>query len=891
MTSPSKTLQPFPETPSRHEMIGVLTPLLVGTYMSEVISGIANAADARGARIVVIQTLDQGVEGAEPPVRRSIRRLDYGDDLVGWPGDAEAMVPQFTLRAAWDRVVGFIVALNAVEPWYLHALREAGKPVVIISDEVRDFPCPVVRPDNRGGIIKAVTHLVGHGHRHIAFAGSLAQLDGRERRDAYREALASNGLDAGDDLFFKTVDNLEDGGEIAGRSMLAAGMPSTAVVAATDYNAIGIMRVLREAGLILPRDQAIVGFDDVDASSSVRPTLSTVHTSVEEAARTATNLLLDMVHGREVAAGRHLVPTEFVPRESCGCSAASTVEGLETPDELLPHSPRDRLRLRLERQLLGLDPPTAGQAAALDRAVDLIVRCVAPREAEPAPDGFHEAAQALSSVNPRSTAITATMACLRQYGREVTPRPGDTNGLARFERGINELAVELAQSLAQGEANVRAAFRREMSVRHRLSMSLLSSDEGDPRSLGWLSHTAARGGCLGLWSKGAAGESDSGLLDIAGLYIRDGGPLRLPAQARVEEFPPDALLEDLEWEPWEIAVLLPAKTSSMDLGLLALVTPVDTDQIKGYDRLFEEGALVSVSIEREVITERLRRSNADLATFSHAMAHDLRNPIATISMWSSVAQSQSSPGDDAGPVLQIVDQISEVARYANDLVTELLHYAELDRGDATSEPVNLNVAAGRALATVESAVAEQGATIETGELPTVRGRFAELELVLQNLIENSVKYHGGRSPRIRIDAARNGGSWTVRCRDNGEGVPVEVRERVFEPFVRGHASVPGSGLGLATCRRIVEGHGGRIWIESSGEAGTTIAFTLPASPDLKSATTSRSGLAATASSGASDAPPAAVSARSGHRPRAQPSSGRPRRPTRLPKSPARDVQG
>jgi signal transduction histidine kinase len=659
--------------------------------------------------------------------------------------------------------------------------------------------------------------------------------------------------------------------------MLAAGMPSTAVVTATDYNAIGIMKVLREAGLVLPRDQAIIGFDDVDASSSVRPTLSTVHTSVDECARTATSLLLDMLHGREVAAGRHLIPTVLVPRESCGCSAASAAEGLETPAELLARSPRDRLRLRLERQLLKWDPPTARQAVALDRAVDLIVRCVASGDAEPVPDGFHEAAQALSSVNPRSTAIRATMACLRQYGREMGAKPGDGDDPARREREINEFALEMAQSLAQGEADAHDALRRAISLRHRLSMSLLSGDEGDPRSLGWLSHTAARGACLGLWSKRAAGGSDSGLLDIAGSYVRGGGRMRLPAQARVEEFPPDALLEDLQWEPGEIAVILPARTSSMDLGLLAMITPVDTTRIRGYDRLFEEGALLSVCLEREVVTERLRRSNDDLAMFSHAMAHDLRNPLATISMWSSVARSQAGPGDDAGPILQIIDQIWEVARYADDLVTDLLHYADLDRGDATFEPVNLNVAAARALATVESVVAEQSATIDTGELPTIDGRFAELEVVFQNLVENSVKYHGARRPTIRIDAARDGGSWTVRCRDNGGGVPAAVRERVFEPFVRGHASVPGSGLGLATCRRIVEGHGGRIWIESTGDEGTTIAFTLPATPDGPIAGGTAGRHAATATAGGAETSPRSVSTGKGLRARKVPPSVRSRR--------------
>ncbi len=811
----------------------LLAPLLTGTYVSELISGVATAADAVGARLIVIQTLDSGVEGGDKPaIQRSTLPGGGEHERSGWPEGAEALVPQFTPRAAWDQVAGFLVVLNAVEPWYLRALREAGKHVVILNAEVEGFPCPVVRPDNRTGIIKAVSHLVGHGHRRIAFAGSIPQLDIRERLDAYRDALASNGLDVDDDLFFAATDNLEEGGEAAGRSMLAAGMPSTAVVVATDYNALGMMRVLREAGLILPRDQAIVGFDDVDEGSSVRPTLSTVHASHQDAGRTATNLLLDMLRGREVAAGPRLIPTVFVPRESCGCTAASTVGGLDTADELLPRSPRDRLRLRLERKLLGWDPPTVRQAAALDNAVDLIVRCVAPPAAEPSSDGFHEAAQALSFIGPHSTAIAATMACLREYGRELRAAPGgDGYSQVRVERCITELAVELSESLARAEVGARTALRRSVSLGHRLSISLLSSDEGGSRSLGWLSHTTARAGCLGLWPTGyATGERDMGRLDIVGSYARDGGQLRLPSQARIEEFPPDALLEDLQWEAGEIAVVLPVKTQSMDMGLLALMTPADPAQIKNYE-LFEEGALLSVSIEREVMTERLQRSNADLATFSHAMAHDLRNPLATIAMWASVAQMRAGPGEEAAPVRRVVEQIKEVAEYADELVSDLLHYAELDRKATSPEPVDLNLAVARVIATIGSSIAERGALIETGKLPTVPGRPMELDLVLQNLIENAIKYRGERRPRIRLDAVREGDAWKIRCRDNGQGIANDAREQVFEPFTRGLTSVPGSGLGLATCRRIVDAHGGHIWIAASGNVGTTVAFTLPAGPE------------------------------------------------------------
>ena len=825
------TQLPGKAKPGEHPRIGILSPLVAGGYANNLIAGVIAATRATGTRVVAIQTLDLAFEGPEQRLTQSRPRGSAEGDYLGWPPGIEALVPHFTARPAWDQVSGFLVVLNAVEPWYLQALRDAGKPVIMLSHAVESFPCPVVRADNRSGIIQAVDHLVDHGHRRIAFAGCLVQTDITERLSAYLEALASHGIEADHDLVFEATDNLEGGGEVAARAMLAAGMPSTAVVAATDYNALGIMRSLREAGLVLPRDQALVGFDDVPAASSSQPTLSTVHQSFEGVSRTAATLLLEMIRGIDVPNGSHLVPTVFMPRESCGCTAAATLSDSGESGSPEDGMARDRLLHRLERLLIGGEASTVQQMSALERAVDAIERGldVGSKARDPVPADVAEAASTLHSVNPRWTTISAVVACLQQYQRDLGKRVARGQSAARFQGGITEMAVELSRCVTQAAANARVALNETMTKDHELSVSFLSGTAGDPKSLDWLANTPARAGCLGLWAAAAGGHQggDGRLLDIAGSYLRGGGKLHLPAQSRMEAFPPDGLLDGIEGRPGELAIVFPTKTATLDLGLLAVVTPLRPAAEFERDRLFENNALLSVSLEREVMTERLRRSNADLATFSHAMAHDLRNPLATIAMWTSVARMRAGPGDDAGPVLQVVDQIKEVADDAMELVSDLLHYAELDRGDTALEPVDLNLAAARVMATIGSSIAQQGALIETGNLPTVPGRPGELQLVLQNLIGNAIKYRSDQPPRVRLDALREGEVWKIRCRDNGQGIPGSTREEVFEPFTRGQTSVPGSGLGLATCRRIVEGHGGRIWIASSGNLGTTVAFTLP----------------------------------------------------------------
>ena len=143
---------PAQAKPGEHPRIGILSPLVAGSYTRSLTAGVVTAARATGARVVAIQTLDLAFDGPEQRLTRSRPSGSAGGDYLGWPPGTEALVPHFTVRPAWDQVSGFLVVLNAVEPWYLQALRDAGKPVIMLSHEVEGFPCPVVRADNRSGI-------------------------------------------------------------------------------------------------------------------------------------------------------------------------------------------------------------------------------------------------------------------------------------------------------------------------------------------------------------------------------------------------------------------------------------------------------------------------------------------------------------------------------------------------------------------------------------------------------------------------------------------------------------------------------------------------------------------------------------------------------------------
>ena len=190
---------------------------------------------------------------------------------------------------------------------------------------------------------------------------------------------------------------------------------------------------------------------------------------------------------------------------------------------------------------------------------------------------------------------------------------------------------------------------------------------------------------------------------------------------------------------------------------------------------------------------------------------------------------------DAGEALEehtvvLLDRIVQGANRMQELVADLLDYARAGTQQTPSDVIGCEEALESALADLEAAISEGGVVVTHDELPLVRGDRVGLTEVFENLIGNAMKFHGPDVPVIHIGAERRGPDWCLWVRDNGIGIGSRFAERIFEPFRRLHtrAEYSGTGIGLAICRKIVERHGGRIWVESEPEKGSTFFFTLPA---------------------------------------------------------------
>ena len=246
-----------------------------------------------------------------------------------------------------------------------------------------------------------------------------------------------------------------------------------------------------------------------------------------------------------------------------------------------------------------------------------------------------------------------------------------------------------------------------------------------------------------------------------------------------------------------------------------------------------DGTVVGVSAVVHDVTARLRtedelrRSNAELERFADVAAHDLREPLITIQHLTRLLEATDAADEERRT--QMLGHLRSAAVHGNRLVDGLLEYARVGRSAPTFGAVALGPLVAEVLGVLTAQLDEAHANVEVGPMPAVTGDARELSRVLQNLVLNAVKFHGMEPPEVLIDAERDDRGWTISVRDNGVGVRPGNRERIFEIFARGQAQelVPGTGLGLAVCKKIVERHGGRIWVEPREPGGSAFRFTLP----------------------------------------------------------------
>lgn len=263
-------------------------------------------------------------------------------------------------------------------------------------------------------------------------------------------------------------------------------------------------------------------------------------------------------------------------------------------------------------------------------------------------------------------------------------------------------------------------------------------------------------------------------------------------------------------------------TSVISLNGRELVMGIDRD-ITERRRLEKEAA------DR---AEDLARSNQELEQFAYVASHDLQEPLRIVAGYAQLLTKRyrGTLGQDAD---EFIEYMVDGVRRMQELIDALLQYSRVGRKGREMAPVDLDVAFDDAMANLRAAIEESQARVTRDDLPDVVADRLQLAQLFQNLIGNALKFKGEERPAVHVGAERHNGEWILEVRDNGIGIEPQYVDRIFDIFERLHSRerYDGTGIGLSICKKIVERHGGRIWVESDAGHGSAFRFTIPATQE------------------------------------------------------------
>jgi signal transduction histidine kinase/DNA-binding response OmpR family regulator/ABC-type sugar transport system substrate-binding protein len=759
-----------------------------------------------------------------------------------WP--ASSPESDFVPIGPWntDGLIAVSPLHSPVRSRYVQDLIAAGHPVVFIAS---GEPGPTIVADNRSGILEAIRHLVEHGHQSIAFiAGSRADIEGDtgDRLRAYHDAVETHGLLA-DPRLVAWGRHLYDGGYVAMKQILASGVPFSAVMASNDESALGAMKALREVGLGIPEDVAIVGFDDRPESAVQEPALSSVRIPLRKMGYRAVESLVRYITGQSENIEPARIPTRLVARASCGCTPSVTsrdAAGVVAPKIDAPGRATGR-----EQLVQAMAAPVVAKARGLhsneiEALCRRLVGAFSASVEQDDPSVFQDALEAVlrqvaasgDDAHVWQAALSSLSAALERLSRAWSrPAALDT------ARGLLDWARVKISASAQRQHHQNVVDQRWMLNRLGVLTARLLAALDQTQIYDVLTQHLPRMGVRVTWVAlfEAAGDDPVAWTTLRAVTAPE--EIRAPhtLHFRTREFPPaDLLPEDGRFS----LALFPLTGPRGQLGFVAF----DTAHLDLCGAITQQvaTALDSAQLYREATEGRRMAEEANelKGRFLSTVSHELRTPLNLIVGLSGILLQESGESDPPlpEPYRKDVEHIHASAQLLGGLIGDVLDLASSDAGQLRlanevvdlSEALRLVVETGRQLAH-RNGLEWRADLPESG--PYVWGDRTRLRQVALNLINNAVKFTAQGEVRLEVEATPD--SVTVAVCDTGLGIPPEEQPFIFDEFRRSERSTAlgygGLGLGLAICRRLVEMHGGTIGVRSPGGegAGSTFYFTLP----------------------------------------------------------------
>ncbi len=559
----------------RTPVLGVLTPFTGGFYYGAAMAGIQRVAAARGASVLAIHTTGLELGWSDAPDEQYL-----GMDAVdGWLAVNQFEAPAFTAR-----------------------IRARGVPLVYVNSRPETADGCSVLPDNETSIRAAVRHLIDHGHRRIAFAGFLGQVDLRERYEGSIAAQREAGLDIDPGLLFESQANFESDGYELGQRIIAAGLPCTALVAGTDRLALGLMTALQEAGIVVPRDLALIGFDDIEKAQLVDPPLTTVRQNFGLVAAIATRTLLDHLLDGTALPPIVRVPTVFVARQSCGCRASYSL-----PPLLAGNAPPD-FETELTSALLQVAAHGLGEATASWPGARSIAELLARVRSGQGRLDDHDLSALWSDFLEGQRDAASIDEVLSVLESAVRGWPVDALSERALASALRQLRVALIRNWRRLEIERNRYYESVAESNTKINHALAVWRPSDGMDLSWLGGTRAAYACLGLWSAASADQPRS--LRIVGEYGAEHATERIRGTSHVpSHFPPSqisAMMRRLGVR--NVLIVVPLVSGGRNHGLLAIAAPIEVDLLEHVGNAGDWAAQVGAALERAEVDLQLRKN-------------------------------------------------------------------------------------------------------------------------------------------------------------------------------------------------------------------------------------------------------------------------------------------
>ncbi len=554
--------------------ITLFSPEAGGFWVGDVLTGVEEICARRGTQLVVVQT------------------------AVSWQA---SMVPRTDPVTDYFRIgraerLGVLVVTATSLSSELALMAQIDEPMVAIAGPAPRPGCPVVVIDNAGGVAEAVRHLIAHGHRKIGFVGAFIQADIEERYRGYLAALQEAGIEPDPALVYRVQDDLSPGGRDAAASILAAGVPLSAIVVSTDTHALDIISAFREAGVRVPDDVALIGFDDSEIAQTAVPALSSVRQVPRGLGLAAARALFDRIDGLPGWEGRHVLPTALIQRHSCGCF--ETQQGLpwasydwNAPDWQI------RLREVLEQALAAPSQPSpSGSVEAVWPGVGLVIRQFDSAVRGRSVSNVAELDQAWRSASDRTRSAETLLGLVDLL---------EFVGLCRQSSSADDpdaIRPRLRGFLSQARLQVLRYSAIADPLRHPqaprivrgLTRSFLDPQWLGEMNLNWLHHVGATHGCLALWEPGADGRR----LRVKAWYGASSRGSAIGSLIAPEDFPPaDWIGDEAEDGSPGTVTIVPILTPGHDWGILAAILPPEHRYYDGFWALQYGTSLVALALE------------------------------------------------------------------------------------------------------------------------------------------------------------------------------------------------------------------------------------------------------------------------------------------------------